>query len=106
MGAPTIVPSHAPYLLESVLGGAAMAEVKLTLKGETADRLERLVRDAAYASPEAVIADALEALEHSLAPDLEAWLHDVAAHRLDAMRAEPQTSLTVEQVRERLFGKP
>ena len=82
-----------------------MTEVKLTLKGDAADRLERLIRDAAYASPEAAVADALKALEHNLAPELEAWLRDVVAHRLDAMRADPQSSLTVEQVRERLFGE-
>ncbi len=82
-----------------------MAEVKLVLKGAAADRLERLVRESAYASPEAAVADALEALESGLAPELDAWLRDVVAPRLDAMRASPQSSLTVEQVRERLFGK-
>jgi len=83
-----------------------MSEVTLTLRGEAASRLERLVKEAAYPSPEAAIADALEALEQSLVPELDAWLRDVVAPRLDAMRADPASSLTPDQVRARLFGKP
>lgn len=82
-----------------------MSEVKLTLKGDAADRLERLMRDAAYPSAEAAVADALEALEQSFAPDVDAWLRDVVGPRLDAMRADPASSLTVDQARKRLFGK-
>ncbi|MBU6407785.1 MAG: hypothetical protein KGS44_11720 [Alphaproteobacteria bacterium] len=81
-----------------------MADVTITLKGKAAERLERLIRDAAYPSPEAAVADALEAFEETRAPELELWLRDVAGPRLDAMRADPATSLTAEQLRARLFG--
>jgi hypothetical protein len=82
-----------------------MSELTLTLKGEAATRLERLMRNAAYPSAEAAIADALEALEENLAPELDTWLRDVVGPRLDDMRANPERSLTVEQVRTRLFRK-
>jgi Arc/MetJ-type ribon-helix-helix transcriptional regulator len=82
-----------------------MAEVTLTLKGDAATRLQRLLKDAAYSSAEAAIADALEVLEENRAGDIDAWLRDVVGPRLDAMRAAPGASLTADQVRERLFGK-
>ena len=82
-----------------------MAEVTLTLKGDAASRLQRLLKDAAYPSAEAAVADALEALEENRAPDVDAWLRDVAGPRLDAMRTTPEASLTADQVRARLFGK-
>lgn len=82
-----------------------MAEVTLTLKGDAATRLERLLKDSAYPSAEAAIADALEVLEENRASDLDVWLRDVVGPRLDAMRASPGASLTADQVRARLFGK-
>ena len=82
-----------------------MPELTLTLKGDAASRLERLLRNAAYPSAEAAVADALEALENNLAPELDNWLRDVVGPRLDAMRASPSASLTADQVRARLFGK-
>ncbi len=82
-----------------------MPELTLTLKGDAASRLERLLRTAAYPNAEAAVADALEALENNLAPELDAWLRDVVGPRLDAMRASPGTSLTADQVRARVFGK-
>jgi hypothetical protein len=80
-----------------------MSELTLTLKGEAAARLERLA--AVYPSAEAAVADALEALEENLSPALDAWLHNVVGPRLDAMRADPASSLSAEQVRKRLFDK-
>ena len=82
-----------------------MAEMTLTLRGDAATRLQRLLKDAAYPSAEAAVADALEALEENRAPDLDVWLRDVVGPRLDAMRAAQGSSLTAEQVRARLFGK-
>lgn len=81
-----------------------MADVTITLKGEAAERLERLIRDAAYPSPEAAVADALEAFEQAHAPELDHWLTEVAGPRLDAMRADPAASLTADQLRARLFS--
>ncbi len=78
-----------------------MAEVTLTLKGDAATRLQRLIKDAAYPSAEA----AVEALEENRAPDLDVWLRDIVGPRLDAMRATPGASLTADQVRAQLFGK-
>ena len=82
-----------------------MAEVTLTLKGDAATRLQRLLKDAACPSAEAAVADALEALEENRAPDLDVWLRDIVGPRLDAMRATPGASLTADQVRAQLFGK-
>ena len=64
-----------------------------------------MLRNAAYPNAEAAVADALEALENNLAPELDTWLRDVVGPRLDAMRASPGASLTADQVRVRLFGK-
>ncbi len=83
-----------------------MAEMTLTLKGDAAIRLQRLLKDAAYPSAEAAVAEALEALEENRAPDLDKWLREVVGPRLDAMRSAPGASLTSDQVRARLFGKP
>ncbi|MBL8881052.1 MAG: hypothetical protein JNG88_18200, partial [Phycisphaerales bacterium] len=59
-----------------------MPELTLTLKGDAASRLERLLRNAAYPNAEAAVADALEALENNLAPELDNWLRDVVGPRL------------------------
>ncbi|GIK50499.1 MAG: type II toxin-antitoxin system ParD family antitoxin [Hyphomonadaceae bacterium] len=80
-----------------------MSDVKVTLSGEAADRLLRLVAEQKYARPEEAIEDALDALEESRASDLDAWLRDVVAARADALAADPSRALSAEEVRTRLL---
>jgi len=81
-----------------------MSDVKITLTGEAADRLLRLVAAEKYARPEDAIADALEALEASRDPALDGWLRGVILARADALAADPARGLTAERARSRLFG--
>lgn len=80
-----------------------MSNVKVTLSGEAADRLLRLVAEQKYARPEEAIEDALDALEESRASDLDAWLRDVVAARADALASDPSRALSAEEVRTRLL---
>lgn len=80
-----------------------MSDVKVTLSGEAADRLLRLVAEQKYARPEEAIEDALDALEESRASDLDAWLRDVVAARADALASDPSRALSAEEVRTRLL---
>jgi|GEM_PF-2446476 len=82
---------------------AAMSDVKITLTGEAANRLRRIISDQHYASPEDAVADALDALEENSAPALDDWLRDVAAARADALAADPSRAMSADQVRARLF---
>lgn len=98
---------HSGNKCKEVARDKAMAEVTSALRGNAATRLQRLRKDAAYPSAEAAVADTLEALEEeNRAPDLDVWLRDTVGPRLDAMRAAAEASLTADQVRARLFGKP
>jgi antitoxin ParD1/3/4 len=79
-----------------------MSEVKIVLSGATAEKLQRLVSEARYARPEDAVEDALEALEASRDPALDAWLREVVATRADALAFDPSRARTPEQVRARL----
>jgi Arc/MetJ-type ribon-helix-helix transcriptional regulator len=83
-----------------------MSELKIVLRGETADKLRKLVADGAYAQPEDAVADALEALETSDDPELDSWLRDVVVPRAKALEADPSRGLTPEEVLARLRDKP
>lgn len=76
-----------------------MAELILTLSGETAATLERLTAEGGFSSPE----DALAALlEQQCAPgdaELEQWLRGVGAARYDARLAYPSRALSVAEAR-------
>ncbi|MCC6789936.1 MAG: type II toxin-antitoxin system ParD family antitoxin [Hyphomonadaceae bacterium] len=82
-----------------------MSELKVILRGETADKLRKLVADGRYAQPEDAVADALDALPIDDDPEIEAWLRDVVAPRVKALEADPSRGLTVAEVRARLRGK-
>jgi hypothetical protein len=83
-----------------------MSELKITLRGETADKLRKLVAEEHYDHPEDAVADALEALDASRDADLDAWLRDVIAARADAFADDPSRGLAPEEVLERLRRKP
>jgi hypothetical protein len=64
-----------------------MSELKVTLTGEAADRLTRLVKTGVYESPEAALADAIAALEDLISPDLEEWMKTIVSQRYDELDA-------------------
>lgn len=82
-----------------------MAEVTVTLRGKTAERLLRMVEEQQYSGPEEAIADALEANEPFDDPELEAWLRNEIVQRAKALEADPSRGLTVDEVHKRLLGE-
>jgi hypothetical protein len=76
-----------------------MADLILTLSGETAATLERLTSEGGYPSPEAALAALLEQHDAASDPDLERWLTDVGAVRYDALKADPSRALSVAEAR-------
>ncbi|MBL8546746.1 MAG: hypothetical protein JNL81_09785 [Hyphomonadaceae bacterium] len=83
-----------------------MSELKIVLRGETADKLRKLVADRDYAQPEDAVADALDAFAHDEDPELDAWLREVVVPRVKQLEADPsRVGLTPEQVLARLRKK-
>lgn len=79
-----------------------MSELKIILRGETADKLRKLVAERNYAQPEDAVADALEAFAYDEDPELDAWLREVVVPRVKAFEADPSRSLTPDEVLARL----
>jgi hypothetical protein len=77
---------------------------KLTISGEDAERLGRLVESGQYPSPEAAVADALAELEGGADPAVEAWLKTTVAARYDAFMADPSRAVPAGEARKRLLG--
>ncbi len=84
---------------------APMNDLSLVLKGAAAEKLRKLVAEENYAGPEDAIADALDALDASRDPALDAWLRQTIVARADALASDPTRALTPSQVRESLLGK-
>ncbi|MEJ0058969.1 MAG: type II toxin-antitoxin system ParD family antitoxin [Terricaulis sp.] len=82
-----------------------MTDLTITLSGEVAEKLRKLVADEHYARPEEAVADALDALNASRDPALDAWLRETITARADAFEADATRGVTPDQVRERLFGQ-
>jgi hypothetical protein len=82
-----------------------MAEVTVTLRGKTAEKLLRMVEEQQYSGVEEAIADALEANEPFDDPELEAWLQGEVAARLKAYEDGEDPGITTKELRARLFGK-
>ncbi len=76
-----------------------MAQLILTLSGETAATLERLTSEGGYSSPEAALAALLDQQSAAGDPDLERWLLDVGAARYDALKADPSRAVSVADAR-------
>lgn len=76
-----------------------MADLTLTLSGDTAASLARFTAEGGYASPEAALAALLELQGVTDDPELERWLSDIGAARYDALRADPSRALSVAQAR-------
>lgn len=82
-----------------------MSELKIVLRGETADKVRKLIADGRYAQPEDAIADALDALPIDGDPEIETWLRDVVVPRAKAFEADPSRGMTPEEVLARLRDK-
>jgi hypothetical protein len=80
-----------------------MSEAKVTLSGEAADRLLRLVAEQNYARPEDAMADALDALEANTAPSIDKWLKTTISARAEALAADPSRAMTADEVRARIL---
>lgn len=82
-----------------------MSEITVTLPAETAERLERLMRERAIATPEQAIGEALAAFEDEAdaGADVEAWLQEVVAARCEAVASDPSNVMSAADVRARLF---
>ncbi len=76
----------------------------LTITGDDAERLARLVQSGQYASPEAAVADALAELEGGVESEIDGWLKSTVATRYDAFKADPSRGVSLEQARRRLLG--
>ncbi len=73
-------------------------QLSITLPNEMADVVKAKVRAGEYATESEVIRDGLRAL---LARDraVENWLHHQVGPAFDALKADPGSALTIDQVR-------
>lgn len=79
-------------------------QLSITLPNEMADALRKRVDSGAYASESEVIRDGLRTL---LARDqaLETWLREEVVTAYDALVADPETVVSIDDVRARLSSK-
>jgi hypothetical protein len=82
-----------------------MSDLTVTLRGAAADKLRKLMAEEGYAKAEDAVEGALDALDDSRAPEIDAWLRGVISARADAFAADPSRAMTPDQVRKSLFGK-
>lgn len=82
-----------------------MTDLTITLRGDAAEKLRKLIAEEHYVRAEDAVVDAIEALEASRDPALDAWLRDTIAARAEAVAADPGRTLTADQVRAQLFGR-
>lgn len=79
-------------------------QMSITLPNEMADAVKAKVRTGEYASESEVIRDGLRAL---MARDraVEGWLHGQVGPAYDALKADPSSAVTIDQVRVRLAAE-
>ena len=79
-------------------------QMSITLPNGMADAVRAKVQAGEYASESEVIRDGLRTL---LARDraVESWLHNQVGPAYDALKANPSSAVTVEQVRARLAAE-
>ena len=79
-------------------------QLSITLPNEMANLIKAKVQSGEYATESEVIRDGLRVL---LARDraIESWLHDQVGPAYDALKADPSTAVTVDQVRKRLAAE-
>lgn len=79
-------------------------QFSITLPNEMANIIKTKVADGEYASESEVIRDGLRAL---MARDraVENWLHQEVGPAFDALKANPESAIPVDQVRARLAAR-
>jgi antitoxin ParD1/3/4 len=79
-------------------------QLSITLPNDMANVVKSKVQAGEYASESEVIRDGLRAL---MARDraVENWLHDQVGPAYDALKADPSSAITVDQVRTRLAAE-
>jgi Arc/MetJ-type ribon-helix-helix transcriptional regulator len=80
-----------------------MSDLTITLKGDVAKKLRKLMAEERYARAEDAVADALEALDASRDPTLDSWLRDLIVARAEAHAADPSRRLSADELRALLF---
>ena len=91
-----------------------MAEpsITVTLTGEAAEKLSKLVAAGLFDSAEAAIEVAIDALgvgdetDIQYDAELEHWLRTEVVGRFESAKSESSRLLTSDEVRRSLFGKP
>jgi Arc/MetJ-type ribon-helix-helix transcriptional regulator len=78
--------------------------ISITLNGDDAERLGRLMRSGDYKTYEAAVGEALSSLEASSDPSTEHWLRTVVAERFDAYQADPTRGVGIDEARRRILG--
>lgn len=79
-------------------------QLSITLPKDMADAVKTKVRSGEYASESEVIRDGLRAL---MTRDrvVESWLRNQVGPAYDALKADPSTAVTADQVRARLVAE-
>ena len=79
-------------------------QMSITLPNDMADTVRAKVRAGEYASESEVIRDGLRAL---MARDraVESWLQDQVGPAYDALKADPSSAVTADQLRARLAAE-
>lgn len=77
--------------------------ITVTLTGEAARILERLISESGYADAQSAVADALSAFEP--APPLEPWQEELIGRRLRELDEHPDSALSIDEVRALVFGE-
>ncbi|MGE8404207.1 MAG: ribbon-helix-helix domain-containing protein [Delftia tsuruhatensis] len=79
-------------------------QMSITLPNDMADAVRAKVRAGEYASESEVIRDGLRAL---MARDraVESWLQDQVGPAYDALKADPSSAITADQLRARLAAE-
>ena len=78
--------------------------LSITLSDEMASNVRAKVASGEYASESDVIQEALRTV-YSHEQSLEDWLRHQVAASYDALRANPETGIPLEEVRTRLAGR-
>jgi antitoxin ParD1/3/4 len=79
-------------------------QLSITLPNQMADALRKRVQSGQYASESEVIRDGLRALFAQEAA-VETWLRDEVAGVHDAVKADPASTATADEIRHRLAAR-
>jgi putative addiction module CopG family antidote len=99
-----MIKSHSFIHLSQEVIMRTTQQLSITLPNEMANLIKAKVQSGEYATESEVIRDGLRVL---LARDqaIESWLHDLVGPVYDALKADPSTAVTIDQVRKRLTAE-